>query len=443
MVWTLLLTMAWAQSSVGTEGALNDGIEAVDTGLWVDEDRMNLDPVVGGTPVGPNDWDDTVGIVMRGSYVGCTGTLIHPKVVLTAAHCLGGITSVAIGSKNWADEIPELIDVAEVHEYPNSQSSFDVAVLVLEQRSKFEPRAVGIECTVDDYLVDGAEVAVVGFGATRESGNGSTSVLHEGVTYVQDADGDANYVDVNGERIYTGFNGSVSPGGEVGAGGNGVDACFGDSGGPLYLKTDDGHVLVGVTSRAYAGVPSNRPCAYGGIYARPDALIDWIEEVSGKTVTYSKSCNEPPELMVDDMIVFGNAAVTTPLQVIDPEGREDKARFAIVEQPLHGAARITEAGELEYTPENGFVGEDSLVVAVTDKGFPRYPRTGADQTVEQTVTVRVMALDWLSEAGEVGAVLASGGCACASGGSSVSLPSTAAWLSMGLFAAWRRRRVQG
>ena len=81
---------------------------------------------------------------------------------------------------------------------------------------------------MDDYLVDGAEVAVVS-SSTRENGNGSTTVLHEGVTYVQDADGDENYVDVNGERIYTGFNGSVSPGGEVGAGGNGVDACFGDS----------------------------------------------------------------------------------------------------------------------------------------------------------------------------------------------------------------------
>ena len=261
MIWTLLLTMAWAQSDVDAEDALNAGVERVDTGLWLDDD-VELDAVVGGTPVGPNDWDDTVGIVMRGSYVGCTGTLIHPKVVLTAAHCLGGVTSVAIGSKNWAQDIPELIDVAEIYEYPNSQSSFDVAVLVLEQRSKFEPRAVGIECTVDDYLVDGAEVAVVGFGATRENGNGSTSVLHEGVTYVQDADGDENYVDVDGERIYTGFNGSVSPGGEVGAGGNGVDACFGDSGGPLYLKTDDGHVLVGVTSRAYAGVPSSRPARH-------------------------------------------------------------------------------------------------------------------------------------------------------------------------------------
>ena len=46
--------------------------------------------VVGGEVAASGEWDDTVGIVFYGSYVGCTGTLIGPKLVLTAAHCLDG-----------------------------------------------------------------------------------------------------------------------------------------------------------------------------------------------------------------------------------------------------------------------------------------------------------------------------------------------------------------
>ena len=83
------------------------------------------------------------------------------------------------------------------------------------------------------------------------------------------------------EGTFAGCNGAVSPGGELGAGGNGVDACFGDSGGPLYLLSDRGDYVVGVTSRAYAGVPWNYPCRDGGIYTRPDAVVDWIESKVG------------------------------------------------------------------------------------------------------------------------------------------------------------------
>ena len=38
------------------------------------------------------------------------------------------------------------------------------------------------------------------------------------------------------------------PDGELGAGGMGIDTCPGDSGGPLYLPTDFGTFLAGVTS---------------------------------------------------------------------------------------------------------------------------------------------------------------------------------------------------
>ena len=39
------------------------------------------------------------------------------------------------------------------------------------------------------------------------------------------------------------------PGGELIAGGGGIDSCAGDSGGPLYLHTEVGSYLVGLAVR--------------------------------------------------------------------------------------------------------------------------------------------------------------------------------------------------
>src|SRR5260370_33086108 len=72
---------------------------------------------------------------------------------------------------------------------------------------------------------------------------------------------------------------SVKPGGELGAGGMGIDTCPGDSGGPLYLLTDYGSLLAGVTSRSYDN--ASVACGEGGIYERPDKIVEWIERAAG------------------------------------------------------------------------------------------------------------------------------------------------------------------
>ena len=98
--------------------------------------------------------------------------------------------------------------------------------------------------------------------------------------------------------ISSGCNPSINPGGEIGAGGNGVDACFGDSGGPLYLPTPRGSFLIGVTSRSYDGASPSYPCRDGGLYARPDASLAWMEKVMGAPLEHPQ-CGEPPAPLAD------------------------------------------------------------------------------------------------------------------------------------------------
>lgn len=225
--------------------------------------------VVGGAPADEGRWPDTAAVYVDGQ-VGCTGVLIAPNLVLTAGHCTDGdIDRVKLDTVDFRGEF-ERVDVAEVIPYPQWWNTYDLALLVLEEDSRVAPRQIAMDCEADEFMVDGAAVAIVGFGATDEWGEQYGSKLREATTTITDAD----CTDTNAGCLP-----SVSPGGELGAGGDGVDACFGDSGGPLYLLTQEGAMLAGITSRAYD--TANLPCSEGGIYVRPDAVIEWIEQESG------------------------------------------------------------------------------------------------------------------------------------------------------------------
>jgi endonuclease G len=58
---------------------------------------------------------------------------------------------------------------------------------------------------------------------------------------------------------------------EIVAGGNGVDTCNGDSGGPAYVLVGGVAKVAGVTSRATRN--SSVPCGDGGNYSRADRYI--------------------------------------------------------------------------------------------------------------------------------------------------------------------------
>jgi secreted trypsin-like serine protease len=142
----------------------------------------------------------------------------------------------------------------------------DVTVVVLGQASRFTPRAVATGWARFD-IQNGASVAIVGYGAIDRNASQGKAELQEAMSTITD------------------FDCSIMPGcdvNELGAGGNGIDSCNGDSGGPLYLVTEYGEFLVGVTSRAYSDAVD--PCGEGGIYGRPDQIIDFIDQAAGVQV---------------------------------------------------------------------------------------------------------------------------------------------------------------
>jgi secreted trypsin-like serine protease len=391
-----------------------DIIKDIDIAPGLDDLAPGDAYVVGGEPVQDDTWADTAGIVFYGSYVGCTGTLIHPKVVLTAAHCMdGGVSHVVLNSKNWQSNDGEIIAVESGWGNRGYQGwGSDIAVLVLEEKASVPHRVVGADCIIDDYLERGAPVAIVGYGNINEAGGRGTSTLYEGYSTVANADCDREQI--NG--FYAGCDPRISPGGEIAAGGDGVDACYGDSGGPLYLLTDKGDYLVGVTSRSYAGVPSSAPCKYGGIWTRPDYFLDWIEQTTDIDIERPQ-CNERPRVSSTTIVTTRNTPGSTFVEVNDPDG--ESHTLSVLEAPANGRIDIT-GDTVTYTPNPGFKGEDPFVIGITDDGS-EYEASGP-------ITVRL---------GLSATVLAGcGGCSGLGGPTSL-----AGMLALGSLLLARRRRV--
>ena len=229
-------------------------------------------PVVGGTPAPEGRWPDVVAVV--GAAGTCTGTLIADDVVLTAGHCIDlEPTEIITNTVDAGHPYPGVhIAVKWARAYPSWWDRYDIGVLMLEHAAWPAPRTIASACHANRALADGALLHVVGFGLTTPDASDDNTRLHEATLPV---------IDPFCEGA-PGCNAAVAPKGEIAAGGRGVDSCFGDSGGPALLDTPDGPVLVGVVSRGLA-VPG-QPCGNGGIYARVDKVVAWIQQVTNRTL---------------------------------------------------------------------------------------------------------------------------------------------------------------
>jgi MYXO-CTERM domain-containing protein len=241
-------------------------------GATPDLDIDTAETVIGGTPVPAGKWPDAVAVLSaQGS---CTGTLIAPDVVITAGHCADPApTQVKANTLNYAGAGGVTATVKSVTAYPNWETSYDIAVVVLNTPiTGVTPRKIGTACTFTEGFRANTMVHLVGFGLTDTAGQGNNTQLNEAMAPVTDPECTGPGGCVTG----------VSPGGEFIAGGGGKDSCFGDSGGPVYLDTPRGPVVVGAVSRGLDN--SATPCGGGGIYVRTDKLVQWIETTAGKAV---------------------------------------------------------------------------------------------------------------------------------------------------------------
>lgn len=244
----------------------------------------------------PGKWRDVVVVVAHDTI--CSGTLVAPDVVLTAGHCIeAGPIEVITDTVDYnVPHAGDRIAVKSARAYPDWRNRYDVGVIMLEHVARGRARKVASPCTTRESLVAGAMVHAVGFGLSRSDGGGSNTAMREVDLAVLDP---TCTMDVA-------CNASIAPHGEFMAGGNGVDSCFGDSGGPVYIDTPDGPALVGVISRGLS-LPGP-PCGNGGVYVRADKVVSWIQNVTGAKLQRT-TC--PGRADGDDVVDDGGCATTS------------------------------------------------------------------------------------------------------------------------------------
>ncbi|XP_068243961.1 serine proteinase stubble-like [Palaemon carinicauda] len=236
--------------------------------------------IQGGKPADIGEWPFIVSILIqfRRATLPCSGTILTPKFILTASHCVYDVNKKRDRIKVIAyeynmktkDETPRqtsLVRKIILHpEYDYHTQKADIALLLLQKPFVFG-EGVSPVCIAPpgDYV--GARVVILGWGSLKFRGK-DPDVLHEATQKVVDVhecaknysslpDEDSNFP-ITSDHLC-----AASPG---------IDSCEGDSGGPVLVQIGTSWYQLGIISFGFkCAVPG-----FPGVNTYVPSYTEWI-----------------------------------------------------------------------------------------------------------------------------------------------------------------------